>query len=167
MNVQLLLDPVARRHWLLTKALEIAPLAEALASAQAAEDFILGITAGIDDHTSQAIIPAATFGAAPEAATQLKRSSAVVGKDDQPLKMTEALAGLSSLAAIDDVILYLRQRGEVFVENESVEELLVRANLRRSEEGLPPFELLPTPRTKTISQGSRRRLLCLAPSPPR
>src|SRR4029077_2281378 len=94
--------------------------------------------------------------------TQLKLLSAVAGKNDQPLKMTEALAGLSSLAAIDDVILYLRQGGEDFAEDESADELLVSANLKRTEEGLPSFALLPTPPTKATRQPEK----VTSPRPP-
>jgi hypothetical protein len=160
MNVQLMLDPASRRHWLLTKALEIAPLGEALVLAQAAEDFISGAPAGTDDRPSSEVMQAPSFGAGPEAkTTQLKLlsvlpvgSNQLPSKGDQPLKMTEALAGLSSLASIDDVTLYQRQRGEVFAEDESADELLIRANLKRTEQGLPPFALLPTPPTKATRQ---------------
>jgi hypothetical protein len=146
---ELVLDPASRRRWLLTKALETAPLGEALALAQAAEDFLSGTAARTTDHASFEVMGPPTFGAGPEAeATQPKPLSAVAGKNDRPLKMTEALAGLSSLAAIDDVILYLQQGDEVFAEDESADELLIRANLKRVEQGLPPFALLPTPPAK-------------------
>jgi hypothetical protein len=160
MNVQLMLDQASRRHWLLTKAMETAPLGDALALAQAAEDFISGTAAQTGDRTSAEAIGAPPFGSGLEAeATQLRLLSALPVtnnqsriKGEQPLKMTEALAGLSSLAAIDDVILYLRQGGEVIAEDESVDGLLVRANLKRMEQGLPPFTLLPTPPTKATRQ---------------
>jgi hypothetical protein len=170
MNVQLMLDPASRRHWLLTKAMEVAPLGEALALAQAAEDFISGTAAQTGDRTSAEAIGATTFGSGPEAeATQRILLSALPVannqppiRGEQPLKMTEALAGLSSLAAIDDVILYLRQGGEVIGEDESADGLLVRANLKRMEQGLPPFALLPARPTKTVRQDKPEKV-----TPPR
>jgi hypothetical protein len=149
LNDELMLDPASRRRWLLTKAMEIAPLGEALALAQAAEEFLSGTARTTIDRTSLGVIGVPIFEAGPEAdATQPKPLSVITGKSDQPLKMTEALAGLSSLAAIDDVILYLQQGDEVFAEDESADELLIRANLKRVEQGLPPFALLPTPPAK-------------------
>jgi hypothetical protein len=150
---ELMLDPASRRRWLLTKALETVPLGEALALAQAAEEFLSGTARTTIDRTSSEVIGVPTFGAGPEAeAAQPKPLSAVADKNDQPLKMTGALAGLSSLAAIDDVILYLRQGDEVFAEDESADELVIRANLKRVEQGLPPFALLPTPPTKACDK---------------
>jgi hypothetical protein len=172
MDDELMLDPAARRHWLLTKALEMAPLGEALVLAQAAEDFISGTAAGTDARPSSGVMPAPTSGAGPEAeATQLTLLSALPVrnnkqpvKNDQPLVMTEAFAGLSSLASIDDVILYLRQRGEVFAEDERADKLLVRANLKRTEQGLPPFALLPIPTTKAIRRDNPEKVTL--PRPP-
>jgi hypothetical protein len=152
LNHELMLDPARRRRWLLTKALEIAPLGEALALAQAAEDFISGTAARTGDRTFSEVTGAPTV-----ESTQLTslsassvRSNQPPGGNDQPSRTTETLAGLSSLASIDDVTLYLRQSGEVFAENESADELLVRANLKRMEQGLPPFALLSMPPTKAM-----------------
>jgi hypothetical protein len=165
-------DPASRRHWLLTKALEIAPLGEALALAQAAEDFLSGTAAQTGDRASSEVTGTSTVGAGPKAeATQLKLLSALPprsnqpppGKNEQPLKTTEAITGLSSLASIDDVMLYLRQRGEVFAENESADELLIRGNLKRTEQGLPPFAL-PTPPAKTTAREKPERVV--PPRPP-
>jgi hypothetical protein len=108
----------------------------------------------------------------PEAeATQLKSSSALPvggnqppGKNDQPLIMAEALAGLNSLASIDDLIRYLRQSGEVFAQDETADELLVRDNLKRIEQGLPPFALLPTSPTKAVRQDKPEKVTL--PRPP-
>jgi hypothetical protein len=162
---ELMLDPAGRRRWLLTKAMETAPLGEALALAQAAEDFLSGTARTTIDRTSSGVIGVPTFEAGPEAeAPRLKLLSAVAGKSDQPLKMTGAVAGLSSLAAIDDVILYLRQHGEVFAEDESADELLIRANLKRVEQGLPPFALLPRPPTKVLRQDKPEKVT--VPRPP-
>jgi hypothetical protein len=80
MDDQLMLDPVGRRRWLLAKALEIAPLGEALALAQAAEDFISGTAAPTGDHASSEEMGAPTFGTGvgPETeATQLKLLNAL------------------------------------------------------------------------------------------
>jgi hypothetical protein len=41
------------------------------------------------------------------------------GKNDPPLMTAEAIVGLSSLASIREIILYLRQSGEVFAEHET------------------------------------------------
>jgi hypothetical protein len=169
----LLLDAASRRRWLLAKALEFAPLAEALAFAQAAEDFISGTAARTGDGVSSGVMTAPTFPAGPEAeATQLKLLGALPlgnnqpppGKNDQPSRMGEALTGLSSLTSIDEVILYLRQSGEVFAEDENANELLGRANLKRMEQGLPPFALLPTPLTKATHQDKPEKVT--RPRPP-
>jgi hypothetical protein len=74
------------------------------------------------------------------------------GKNDPPLMTAEAIVGLSSLASIREIILYLRQSGEVFAEHETADELLARANLRRIEQALPPFALLPTSLPKVVRQ---------------
>jgi hypothetical protein len=163
-------DPASRRRWLLTKALETAPLGEALALAQAAEDFISGMVAQAGDRAPSGVMRAPTVGAGVEAeATQRKLLSVLPVRDnrppiknDQPAVMSEALTGLTSLAAIDDVILYLQLGGEVFAENESADELLVRANLKRTEQGLPPFALLPTPPTRAADKPEKVPL----PRPP-
>jgi hypothetical protein len=78
----------------------------------------------------------------------------LAAQNDQPLVTTEALAGFSSLVSIDDVILYLRQAGAVVLdESESADELLARANLKRTEQGLPPFALSPVSPSETAQQG--------------
>jgi hypothetical protein len=174
MDGELMLDPAARRHWLLTKAMEAAPLGEALALAQAAEDFISGTAAQTGDRTPAEATGAPSFGSGPEAeATRLRLLNALPVtnnqppiKGDQPLKMTEALAGLSSLASIDEVILYLQRGGEVIAADESVDGLLVRANLKRMEQGFPPFTLLPTPPAKAVRQDKPEKVV-LPRLPPR
>jgi hypothetical protein len=160
-----MLDPASRRRWLFAKALEMAPLGEALALAQAAEDFISGTATRIADRTSSEVSRAPSFGAGP-AAEAIRPSSlnTLSGKNDQPLIATDVLAGLSSLVSIDDVILYLGRGGEVFAADESADELLVRANFRRVEQGLPSFALLPTPPTKTVRQDKPKKLTL--PRPP-
>jgi hypothetical protein len=153
MDVQLMLDPAGRRRWLLTKALEIAPLGEALVMAQAAEDFISGTAAPSE------ITRAINFAARSEAQAIQPRSAS----NDQPPMMTAALAGFSSLASLDDVICYLRQGSEVFAEDEGADELLRRANVKRAEQGLPPFALLPTP-PKAMRQDNPKKVAL--PRPP-
>jgi hypothetical protein len=158
MDDQLMLDPASRRRWLLAQAQEIAPLGEALALAQAAEEFISGTAASIGDRTSAEAkgIPNFGTGAGPEAeATQLELLNTLsIGSNqrpftnDQPLTTTETLDGLNSLVSLDDLIRYLREGGEVFAEDESADTLLTRANLKRMEQRLPSFALLPTHSTK-------------------
>jgi hypothetical protein len=158
MDNQLMLDPGSRRRWLLIQALEIAPLGDALALAQAVEDFISRTAASTGDRTSAEAKGTPNFGtgAGPEAeATQLALLNTLsVGSNqrpftnDQPLTTTEMLDGLNSLVSLDDIIRYLRERGEVFAEYESADALLTRANLKRMEQRLPSFALLPTPSTK-------------------
>jgi hypothetical protein len=93
------------------------------------------------------------------------RSNQPSAKNDQLLMMTEALAGLRSLVSIDDVLLYLRKDdGEVFAADGSADELLVRANLKRTGQGLPPFALLPTPPTKAMRQDEPKKVTL--PRPP-
>jgi hypothetical protein len=71
---------------------------------------------------------------------------------------------LRPLASIDDVILYLRQNGAVFAEDESEDELLARANGKRLEQGLPPYALLPTLATKAKRQANPEKVAL--PRPP-
>jgi hypothetical protein len=150
MDDQLMRDPAIRRRWLLTKALEIAPLGEALAMAQAAEDFISGTAAYIADRTASKVMQAPTFGSGPKHEETRHQLSTDLVINAWPMVGAEALVGLSSFAMIDDVTHYLRQSGEVFTEHESADELLVRANLKRAEQRLPLFVLLPgVPPTKT------------------
>jgi hypothetical protein len=174
MDDQLLRDPASRRRWLLTQALEIAPLGEALALAQAAEDFISGTAASIGDRTSTEArgIPNFGTGAGPETeATQFELLNAlsVVSNqptvtNGQPLTTTEALEGLNSLVSLDDLIRYLMEGGEVFAEDESADALLTRANLKRMEQRLPSFALLPTPSTKATRQDKPKKVAPPRPS---
>jgi hypothetical protein len=165
MDDPLTLNPADRRRWLLTKALEIAPLGEALALAQAADDFLSGAAVRTGDRTSSEVAQAPAFGAGPEAiVTQPKPFSALPVSSHQPPSKAGGLVGLSSLASIDDVILYLRQHDEVFAEDESAEGLLLRANLKRTEQGLPPFALLPTPPSKAIPRDEPEKVVL--PRPP-
>jgi hypothetical protein len=158
MDEQLMLDPAARRRWLLAKALEIAPLSQALALAQEAESFLSGMTEGSTQRTFGNIARAATLSAEPEAAATEQRSpSALAVTNARQMVGAKALACLSSLASIDDVMVYLERSGKVFAEDESADELLARANLKRVQEGLPPFALLPGAPTKAAVQDKPRR----------
>jgi hypothetical protein len=124
-------------------------LSEALALAQAAEAFITGTTEQSLEATS-----APTFELPPKTEKPQQEMSSFAAQSEQPLATTEALAGFSSLASIDDVILYLRQAGAVVLaESESADVLLARANLKRTEQGLPPFALLPASPGETAQQG--------------
>jgi hypothetical protein len=153
-------DPAARRHWLLTKALEIAPLGEALALAQAAEEFLSGTAARDANYTSSEVV----HGTRPDLnGTQPKLLNAPAVNNDQPPKSTPSLAGLSSLVSIDDAIRYLRQAGEVVAEGESADRLLARANPKRIEQGLPPFALLPVAPTAPTPKAKPER--ATAPRP--
>ena len=163
---QLMLDPAKRRRWLLTKALEIAPLGEALALAQAAEDFISGTAAQIADRTASKVMQAPIFGPGPETEETQQRPSTALATNVRAMVSTEAFAGLSSLVTFDDVIRYLRQGGEVFEEHESAVELLPRANLKRAEQGLPPFTLLPGTPTKAAVREKPNRAEKVARSRP-
>jgi hypothetical protein len=119
-------DPTGRRRWLLVKALENTPFAEALALAQAAEDFL----AGRAQRTAER---------APEPA---RRTAATPKLPDE--KRFGVLDGLSSLVSLDEVVRYLRQCDEnIDVDTGNAEELLARANLKRTDQGLPLFALLP------------------------
>jgi hypothetical protein len=168
MDEQLMLDPASRRRWLLRKALETAPLGEALALAQAAEGFISGMVVRTSDRTSSEVMkaPAVGTGAGLEGeAIQLMSLNAVTVsndqppfKNDQPLTTTEALEGLSSLVSLDDVIRYLQEGGDL-AGDESADNLLSRANLRRLEQRLPPFALLPTPSIEAIRQDKPKKVL--------
>jgi len=144
-----MLDPARRRRWLLTKALEIAPLTEALALARKAEDFLSGLSGGDANRTFFPQAP--TSGAEPEADRAEQKSLSAIN-NAPPMVTTEALVGLSSLVSIDDVIVYLQQAGDVLAEDQSADELLARANLKRTEQRLPTFVLLPGVATRAAAR---------------
>src|SRR5262249_44748420 len=147
MDEQLMLDPVRRRSWLFAKALETAPLSEALAFAEAAEVFITGAM-----EQGLAVTSAATFELPPKIKKQKKMLNGAT-QSEHPLAMPDELSGLSSLVSIDDVVLSLRQRGEVVLDgSEGADELLARANLKRAEQGLPSFALLPASPSETVQR---------------
>jgi hypothetical protein len=150
MDEHLMLDPVRRRSWLVAKASETAPLNKALALAQAAETFITGT---VEHSLEVASAPTSELLSKTERPPQNSMPTFAVN-NDQPLATTEPVAGLTSLVSIDQVIGYLRQDGDiVLAESESADELLARANLKRTEQGLPPFALSPTSPDETAQQG--------------
>jgi hypothetical protein len=135
----LLNGPGDRRRWLLTKALEEnIPLAKALQLAQAAEEFLTGSASGITASDWGSHLEVAPSGG------EYKEITVRPGGFD----------ALSSIVSLDDLLRYLRQSGENVVPEtggkflvggcftESAEELLVRANRKRREQGLPNFVLL-------------------------
>jgi hypothetical protein len=120
-------DPTGRRRWLLIKALENTPFAEALALAQAAEDFLAGRAQNAAERAQEA--PRLTAAVTPEVPSENRFG---------------VLEGLSSLVSLDEVIRYLRECGEnIDAETDNAEELLTRANRKRMNQGLPLFALLP------------------------
>jgi hypothetical protein len=133
-----LLEPADRRRWLLSKALETVPLAEALSLAQAAEDFLSGRAAGSIDRPPE-ITPVAVANPKPGAPAKTLVQALIAPEVRNP----EALEGLSSLVSMDDVVRYLQQCGEGTVLETDNAELLARANCKRASQGLPPFALLP------------------------
>lgn len=148
MDEQLMLDPVRRRSWLFAKALETTPLREALAFAEAAEAFITGATEDGFEVTS-----APTFELPHKAEKPQQQMLNWAGRSHQPLATTEDLSGLSSLVSIDDVVLYLSRGGSVPPEGtESADDLLTLANLKRAEQGLPSFALLPAAPSETVQR---------------
>jgi hypothetical protein len=161
-------DPASRRRWLLLKALETAPLKEALAMAQGAESFVSGVAAG---NAKRAVFEVTNEAPTLEAAPAVERPewqppSASMITNARPMVGAEAFAGLSSLASIEDVMAYLERDGEVFATDENTNELLVRANLKRIKAGLPPFTLLPGAPTKTATQDKSPRIEKVTPPRP-
>jgi hypothetical protein len=143
-------DPTGRRRWLLVKALENTPFAEALALARAAEDFLAGRT---QRPTGRAPEPARQTAATPEPLNE---------------KRFGVLDGLSSLVSLDEVVRYLRQCDEnIDAETDNAEELLARANLERTNQGLPLFALLPGIPAQTKRQDKLEQAKKVAlPRPP-
>jgi hypothetical protein len=161
-------DPARRRRWLLAKALETNALVDALALAQAVEEFISGKAERYGDDPASGVVPTSIFEVQPDPEGRRKKmpiTSSV--QNDQPTMMAAALVGLTSLASLDDVILYLRQNDEaVLSESENADELLARANLMRQVQGLPPFALLPTHLSESARQDKIDRVEKVRPLRP-
>jgi hypothetical protein len=135
----LMQDPADRRRWLLNKALETASLAEALALAQAAEDFISGTVQETVHHAPKGFEPKS--GVAGRMPLQTVVTPEVASESAEVLEGLSSL--LSSLVSIEDVVRYLKQCGEDVSETDNADELLAGANHKRTIQGLPPFALLP------------------------
>jgi hypothetical protein len=160
----LMLDPADRRRWLLTKALENASLQEALALAQAAEDFISGKPPEAIDGLPE-LVPAGSF--EPQSGTLEAVPARTPTTFEMGNKSSEAPEGLTSLASINDVVRYLRQCDEdVASETDNADELLERANRRRTSQGLPPFALLPAAPTHATRPDKPVREKVVAPPRP-
>jgi hypothetical protein len=139
-----LLEPADRRRWLLTKALEIASLAEALSLAQAAEDFLSGKASGTIDRVRE-ITHTVVSNLKPGGPGRTPVQTPIIPEVRNP----EALEGLSSLVSMDDVVRYLQQCSEgTVLETDNADALLARANRNRASQGLPPFALLPAVSTQ-------------------
>jgi hypothetical protein len=113
--------------------------------------------------TRSVIVPALDSAAAapdpaPAAVAHLPTDSAPAGAEDPPngeALFALAEAGLATLASIDDVVRYLRQRDDVVVRAEggafllnarfrmTAGELVSRANRMRARDRKPPFQLTP------------------------
>jgi hypothetical protein len=157
-----MLDPANRRRWLLAKALETAPLAEALSLVQAAEDFLLSGKPQEAIDGLPRLAPAGSFN--PQSgtleATPLRTSTTF----EMGNKSSEALEGLTSLVSIDDVIRYLRQCDEdIASETDNADALLARANRKRTSQGLPSFVLLPAASTQATRPAQPVRTKEVAP----
>lgn len=164
-----MLDPVRRRNWLFAKALETAPMSDALAFAEAAEAFITGTMEQSLMEQSLEVTSAPSFEILPKIDKPQHRTVLTfAAQNNQPLATAEALAGLTSLVSIEDVILYLQQDGGVApAETESADELLALANLKRAKKGLPPFTLFPASPSETARQGKADQAKNVtAPRPP-
>jgi hypothetical protein len=121
-----MMDLQSRRCWLFAKALENAPFAKALLLAQATEDFL-------SDEFQ-------------ETADRMPEQTQAAAFELKP----EALEGLCSLVPMDAVIQYLKQCDEaVGSETDNSDELLARANRKRTSQGLLSFALSPVSPTQT------------------
>jgi hypothetical protein len=89
-------NPMCRRHWLFTKALEIAPFEEAFALAQRVEDFISGGTQNNALHSFSGVTPSATLRAPPKAKGTRQKPLGGLANMASPL-----MAGVEALAESD------------------------------------------------------------------
>jgi hypothetical protein len=137
MNLESLFDqPEHRRFWLLSKALESAPLDEAIELARAADQFIGGAPSRFRRPVSQPEInldrehrdlSADTVATDADAETEVETTSPEVSAPPADLGPIDGHnwsdgeargasdPGLSALASTDDVVRYLRQRDDVVV----------------------------------------------------
>jgi hypothetical protein len=165
-------DEPSRRLWLLSKALEVVPLREALQLAKAAQDFLDGASV-FNPTNSQAdrsqLAPALPQDDIPVADGARLREIVAVATVEPALLQSEAApaetsdtqeaprapAGLVVVAGPDDVVRYLRRADDVVVATddgaymvngrfrENLEELVKRANRIRARQRQPLFQLMP------------------------
>ena len=140
-------DPVSRRWWLLNRALESAPLAEALQWARAVEDFLRG-------HSDEGI--SAANGRRPPDRRDASAAAPVgsIGSAGQTAGFVSFTDEFAVLASADDVVRFLSQRGNTVVREgeayrvdgkvrEDIDQLTERANRIRAHSALPLFQLMP------------------------
>ena len=174
-------DEPSRRLWLLSKALEVVPLREALQLAKAAQDFLDGASV-FNPTNSQAdrsqLAPALPQDDIPVAdgarlreivAVQLSNPHCCKAKlrplrQATPKRRRAPLTGLVVVAGPDDVVRYLRRADDVVVATddgaymvngrfrENLEELVKRANRIRARQRQPLFQLMPM----SFGAGGRR-----------
>jgi hypothetical protein len=173
LNDDLLNDPARRRLWLIHKGLEHGPLTEALVLARAAEEFLTGGPGEFTPAMTRPELPLVSVDhrdispAAPSLSEveQTQKSAPVdriagASPDADDLQVGDgvpsaAFDALVSVAGVDDVVRYLRQRDDVVVRTgdggylvngrfrETLEALVERANRIRARHRLPQFVLLP------------------------
>jgi len=167
-NDAVLSDPSRRRFWLIYKASEHSPLAEALALARAAEEFLRGGSGEFNPAASLPELPLASVvqpDVSPrqpkvEEASRLAQIASVATTPPEmgDLEGDETSSTVSdavvSVVGADDVVCFLRQRDDVVVQagdgaflvngrfRETLEELVERANRIRVRQRLPRFYLV-------------------------
>jgi hypothetical protein len=159
-------EPERRRWWLLTKALENAPLEDAVKLARAADQFLVSGRGDIltivgdpggnhphDDPVAAGLAHSFTLDH-PAGSDDAEADAEEDAVSDDAASSVEA-ADLAVLATIDDVVRYLRQRDDVVVPESDgqllvngrfrlgPDELVERANRMRKRQGKPPFQCLP------------------------
>ena len=156
-------EPVRRRLWLINKALENAPLAEALALAQVAEAFLAGTPFGKSPAAPivSAVDPLTSPQSEVEHPSSLPPFDSVIasssGNSDGQVDNTPSAPFDASISPVSahDVVRYLRQRDDVVVPigdgaflvngrfRETLGQLVERANRMRARQHLPRFGVLP------------------------
>ena len=166
MNIDTLSQPIFRRWWLLGKALEAAPLDEALKLARAADEFLRGGAHVIARAASALPIAPTSLGTEFPALPPANPCPAIakpVAETASPVepetfvtdgaREAETITGSVKLASIEDVVRYLRQRDDTVVQPEagifvvngrfrmSADDLASRANRMRTRDQKPAFQL--------------------------
>jgi hypothetical protein len=164
----ILSDPSRRRFWLIYKASEHSPLAEALVLARAAEEFLMGgsgefnpttslpelslaSVVHLDDSPSQPEVEETSGLAQIDSIASTLPEAGDVQVDETPSTAFDAVV---SVVGADEVVRFLRQRDDVVVQTgdgafmvngrfrETLEELVERANRIRARQCLPRFVTL-------------------------